>query len=1264
VNKQQRKQEQGRFGGFHRGCFLGYFCVSLRRGWWCVATLLLLLCSMNSPIPGQENPAAIPGRLGSAGGTQSGGEGTAGAGGGTGSLGGAGSAGSGGSLGSAGSAGSGGVGVATGSGGASELAGPLSAAGGVVGGVGSELFLRTEGGRLIPLRELLSAEAVSRLLTRAGEQQLPGYWIARLELQGRIEGEVLELDLELQVVVRAVSEWVSVPLVFGDVFLTDFEHESGVAGAESVLQSGEQNSRRWSLRGAGLHRLKLHLSGRTRTASPGIHQLNLQLPESAASHAMFEFTGPVEMQKLPDGAVDRQTRDERGVRKVEFVGISGAATMSWREVSPPVAVKPVVQVQNRMKLDLTTIPASLTGTLELEVTGSPLSEVVLTWPEGFEMNEVQARNGSRSSVMDHFEQGREAGSRETKISLTSAVEGELTIEYDLELSNRSFPQDIRVSLPLVRDANVQTGDVELIFPAGMLVQQLEIVGAQRRRVTAETDSGAAATAFRLRSRESFIRLHLDEMAAQYAVTTELGIRPQGGSVLLTGQVRVSVLRGALPELLLDWTSAVEGSGWSAWSLLPGAAKLVRSGRTIPLSPELTAGSPGELKFVFPERQSGEFLLEFQAVSELSAAAPGEVGAAVAGNEERRLLLQCPQVQSRRGQPVVLRTEESDEYEAELLLAGGGERLRGVPATSSLSAGLSGLESGGVGAVEGAGAVLERGLSWIHENPSEPVWIRLMPQRQTIRASVTAGLVAVDRGVEVREKIELDVMHRDITEVTLLVPATVQPVVRVAGVADPLRAVIGKSNEWTFRLPQATRGTLVLEVRWLKAAAAVAGATAGSAAAGVSSAGDVEDWNIELVVPRDARIWRVLAGTSDGGLEVREGSGWEPVYSESYTSAWRNLKWGGESAIETGDLAVPLRSRRGAFAGSGIGPVLVQVESRLFPGQSLTSCRWYFEGRPERMVLEVPAGLLLESIELCGESLSGRTGVLQAERGEEGVEERWEILPEVLGGLDLAAGVPVVLEVRLRQELGVSTGLRGAGEQLRAREIRRVRLRGETKSATLIWLLRPQTGLRAVTSEAPLASLSPLPGRVFGSDSGARAVSLRQLEAILSAFPEGIRSAARERGVELLEESGGHDLCLGSGEDGAVRVSLVPQSLLMLVPALICLVVFVLLTWLWRLPLGLPIPLAAAGLTGLWVALPDWAALLIPWSAGGVLAGVVAAGLQRWSLVRRYGVVSLRRVTERPTVFGFPDYADSGLRSLRGASGGSAGGQSEAAGGVV
>ncbi|MFM7056952.1 MAG: hypothetical protein ACKO2P_08515 [Planctomycetota bacterium] len=1164
-----------------------------------------------------------------------------------------------------------------------------------------DLLLRTENGRLIPLRELLGADAVSVLLARAGEQQLPGYWVARLELRGKVEADVVDLDVELQVMVRTVSEWISVPLSFGDVYLTDFQHSSSVPAAESVLQVGDQNQRRWSLRGAGLHQLKFHLAGKTRTAGPGIHQLNLVLPESAASHAVFEFSRPVELQKLPVGAVDRQTRDAGGVRKVEFVGLSGPVPLFWSEVSPPVAVKPVVQVQNRMKLDLTTIPASLTGTLQLQVTGSALSDVLVTWPEGFVVREIQARNGSAVSVLDNYELTEGSGEREALIRLSAPVEGNLVLEYEAERSDRSFPQNIRVSVPLVRDATVQTGDVELIFPAGLLVQQKKVEGAQRRRVTAETDGGAAATAFRLRSRDSFIELHVEEMEAQYAVTTELGIRPQGTSVLLTGQMRVNVLRGALQELLLDWTSMAEGSAWTEWSLLPGGARLQRNGRSIPLTPEVSPGAPGlpgTLRFVFPERQSGEFLLDFQAVTEVPAGTSADT---LAGwLEKNRLLLQCPQVQSRRGQPVVLRTEESDEYQAVLLNGTSGERLRAVPAASTLAAGFSGGSPGPAGPGPGSATDSERGASWLQENSGEPVWIHLVPQRQTIRASLSAGLTATPRGVEVLETIELDVMHRAISEVTLLVPETVQPLVRVAGEEGSLRAVIGKSNEWTFRLPQSKRGTLVLEVRWLKGLGAIA-------SGGSESVNSEEDLNIDLVVPRAARIWRVLAGTSASGLEVRVGGGWEPVYSEKYSSAWRNLQWsvgggvdvdgavaavasaggvgvssaasggavggvpesalavpGGdvESLRPAGQVQVPLRYRRGSLEGMGWGPVLTLAESRVFAGQALTTCRWYFENRPERLVLEVPDDLSLESIVLGGQSLNGRSGVLQARRDTVQRVVKWEILPEVLSGLEPATGGQVVLEVRVRQELRVAAGMRGLAERLRPRELQRVRVRGESSSATLMWLLRPQSGLRVVTSAAPLASLSPLPSRVFGSESSARTVSQRQLEAVLSAFPEGIQVAARECGEDWLKESGGHDLCLGSGENLVARVTVVPQSLLLLITASMSLVVFVWLTWLIRLPLGLPIPLAAAGLTGLWVAVPDWAALVLPWSLAGVMAGILGAAVHRWSLLRRYGVAPLRRVTERPTVFGFPDYADSGLRTLRGVSGGSVGGQSEAAAG--
>ncbi|MEY3459967.1 MAG: hypothetical protein RL215_3124, partial [Planctomycetota bacterium] len=705
--------------------------------------------------------------------------------------------------------------------------------------------------------------------------------------------------------------------------------------------------------------------------------------------------------------------------------------------------------------------------------------------------------------------------------------------------------------------------------------------------------------------------------------------------------------------------AAAGSDWSEWSLLPGGARLVRDSKSIPLTPELLpgeAGGPSVMRFVFPERQSGEFAVEFQAVSELpSAPVGGSVPGAGSGPEssgggeesgkvgEPRLLLAVPQVQGRRGQPVVVRAEDSDEYQAELLNAVSGERLRMVPAGSDA-----------VGAA-GSGVVEERGTSWVHENADEAIWIRLTPQRQLIRAAVTAGLSAVAGGVEIRELIELEVMHRDVSEVTLIVPDSVQPVVRAAGVAEPLRAVIGKSNEWTFRLPQPTRGTLQLEVRWLR------GMSSGSAGGGVL------DLELPLVLPRDARVWRLQAGTSETGLEVREGSGWEPVYSERFESAWRNVAWSSVGAAEgevgggfegvsgsdsAGETNLPLRYRRVAAGSSGASPMLLLTDSRVFRGQVLTSCHWYFERRPERLVVEVPIGLALESMSLGAVSLTGEPGLIQArEDSARGIVE-WEVFPRALRERVGDSDIPLVLRVRVRQ------GLAAVRRWLDEQELQRVRLRGETEGTVMVWLVRPQEGLRTVISNSPLSSLSAVPARLFRSEAGAAEVSLRQLGAIFSAFPQKIRESAMTEGGEWLGAERSHELCLGGGGDGSVRMRLIPESMLFLVTAVLCLIVFVVLTVFSRTPAGLPIPLAAAALTGGWVISPEWSGLLLPWCVAGVLGGVCAAVLQRWAIIRRYGAAPLRRVTERPTVFGFPNYADSGLRQLSTGAGGSAAGHVE------
>jgi len=1049
----------------------------------------------------------------------------------------------------------------------------------VQSGQNPEMLLRTRSGELIPLADLLGPNVVDELLQRAQDQQnRPRSTIAKMEITGTIDRDKIQLSVELRIRVNVESEWVTVPLAFGDVYIEDFESSTDAADGQSLLTTGEQNNRKWHLKGKGLHTVKMSLVGKTRTISPGVSQLNINLPEATASHATLTFSSPVEIQKLPTGAVDKATRDAQGVRNIEFWGLPAGFSLTWSEVVARVAQKPLIQVQNRMKLDLTTIPVTMTGTQILQISGSPISEVRVTFPEGFQLVEADARNAAGVSVLNNFETPTVAGPVPAIIRLTAPMEGTLTLTFDLELINRQFPQDIRVSIPAIQDVNQQPGDLEILFPTGLLVQQTELKGAQRIRVPSEADLSVAATAFRMRSPESQIVLHVEETEAQFAVSPELSLQPDLQDVLVTARYPVSVLKGSLLDLSIIWPGYSSGE----WQILPGTMRLISGKTNQPLSMKVSETDADLLLLTFPERQSGEFIVEFRAFASLPAVRSGAIQ------------LRCPEVLSRRAQPFILRTIESDDYSIRPISMGTGELLQTVPVSAPLTADQT-----------------EPGLiseSWLHEDPSIPVRLELPKQAPSVRAEITLGMQPREKGIEVRELIRFEIEHRDMPSLSLQVPPEIRnPTVRVVGQAEPLRATIESSN-WSFRLPEAKRGILNIEVSYLW-----------PVPLNDENSGD-RLYQLPIILPQSAEIRRVQAGTSAlSGLKISDETKWSPVYSEQF-----------ESAMETSlpVVTVPLRWDNRLAVTSSISPDLIFVQARIIGTQAMVSTLAVYESVPEFISVETPEGAGIEAILLNSESLNSsdpEKTFLQQQRLTDTKVNRWTVSARKAHG---SSEGPAILEFRVREKLPENPAL------WLTTIFRRAEIVGESSAVPVVWCVGSQDEFQAVSASTAFSSLTQRAATMLPGGDTPLTLANRQVRAVLSPYSRALQTTLTEQTDEWLSQPGRHDLFFGSGNSGGLKLYLVPHVSLLLVSALSCVMFFTLMSAFRQITVVVPfLFLSCLGLTA-WLILPERTLMLAPYVGIGVIFGAVSVTFQRVFSERRPQFAGSARANDFPTVFGF------------------------------
>lgn len=1073
----------------------------------------------------------------------------------------------------------------------------------------SDILIRMQSGELVPLRNLLGPDIAQILLQRGLEQRaVPAFTIAHCEITGSVSRDVVRLSFRLQIQVRTDSEWIPVPVSFGDVFLTEFQHASETPGAEAVLSAGEQNAKTWHLKGRGLHTLTLQMITRARPVAGGGWQLNLTLPQATASHTRLDFPVPVDLQRLPADAVAETHRDEAGIRAVEMWGLSGPAALSWSEIAPQIAIIPVVQSQTRIKLDLTTIPASLNGTQSLQISGGSLSEVSVVYPPGFELQEVSARNSANVSVLKNFELFPNESPPRTLIRLTSAVEGQLSLGFELELKERVFPQSIRVSLPIVQEANVQTGDLDILIPSGLVVEQSRVEGAQRRRVASDVADNIAATAFRLRSPESLILLQVKETEAQYIFDEVLELKPENNSVSLLMRWNVNVLRGSLLELPVQWPQNMR----DVWGLLPGDILLrLQNGTSAALLRDVDS-QPDWLTIAFPERQTGQFTVELRCLARQEATA------------DTVLSLLCPQIRARTGQPVTLRLQQSDQIRIEVTAPASTDALAPMSADPAAESVLS----------------TKPVRSLLYRNPDQPLLVSLRRQDPVVEADVSAGFSPVESGIEIRQQIRFFIDNKDLTEIALFVPDRIQPTVRMPGNREPLRPVIGPSGKWTYRLPQAARGELFLDVGWIWNSQTNAPASDGSVR------------ELPLVIPGDCLIRAIRAYTASwSGLQVADPARWQPVFSQESDAAWQwsSGQPGGVSAaipaLIARNLTLPVRSEKTSVFGDTESPLVILASSQLLPGQTITSTIAAWEDMPQSIFFSLENALQLESVQLGNQVLTTSTlarTALQAVPTDDGTAVRWQILPSVL---EQTAG-PAVLLIRCRQITPSGSAF------YRKLSLLRPRYSAEEAALPVVWSLQSAPGAHCIPLGIDFETFDHgITAALPWSQSRANR-HVDDLASVISTFPAAVRAAIEPFTADRFSQSNTIGLCLGTATAREFRVVEVPLALQVLAVAPGCALVFLAMSIFKRLSPLVPLVLTPAVTLALWIAQPVWSTVFLPAAVSGVLAGLCLALLQRYLSDKRQSVRPLNATAELPSIFGFPDLTGPDVRSNHGATSGS------------
>ena len=775
-----------------------------------------------------------------------------------------------------------------------------------------------------------STQMLNSLKARSESQIDTLYDIRQLTIEGSVEDSFAKLTVQTWIEITVADEWVSVPLGFDDFQFLDpapankfaaparvDELDPNKLGGRFNLVQDEAAAKSFRFFGKGTHQLTFHLIGPVRISNDR-RRLKIDAPPANQSRLKLQVSESIQdVQTSTDRPLDQRLNPETEQTEIETWGLADQTELSWtrriNNTDRPTTIRQTAPT--KMKLDLTSQPPTLTAVQPILVSGTPVKSFELNFPKGYADLSVTASTETNPNLLvDVVERDNES----TLLDFESAVSGAIELTYNLEYTDAADAVVV-VRPPDLENCDSESADFDLLVPAGLQVDPQRTgegsVKQKRTDATATTRvNQTSQVAYRMLSTESELTLKLQETVAFYSVAPTISFETDDNSLLMTASFSINVLQGSVNSVTVEWP------GYRDWQLLNDYTQLVTGATSQNVIP--TRSWDDKFLLEFPERQSRQFVVKIEAITDLKAF------------QTRDLPLSLPDLPTATPHSATVSLLDSDKHSMQLRSA---DELTEFPALpdSRWPDSFRGTEDA-------------RTVQLIND-PTRPVRLLIKQQRSETKTRAFVRLSMEDESIQVRQTLSFDVRYRDLDEIRLNAPPGIIPVVRLRSTAETLLEQPTDQPTLSYLLPKPARGQFDLLIDYFVPVTVD------------SSSGKVA---IELPLVTPATVERTLKSiqivTDEiGQLSIGNDQNWSRIYSDSAATAWitKNAVVSAPIVVQTSETADNTRAE------------LLILKSAIINHQMMSSTTYVLPQPQNSVRFRIPAGVEIVSTSINRQSAS-------------------------------------------------------------------------------------------------------------------------------------------------------------------------------------------------------------------------------------------------------------------------------------------------------